>query len=231
MLLTRTLRYGFSLLLTSGFFPLQGYAEPLFFGPSAYRSSADIPIGFYTGGSPTVLETFEDGLLNFGITASAGSILFQGSITDSVDADDGNIDGYGISGRSWFSIAGSSGVTFTFSGSLPTAAGMVWTDGSGTTSFQAFGPGMVSLGQIGPVALADGTFAGTTGEDRFFGVQDAGGILAIRLSNTSGGIEIDHLQYGIAPSSSAPEPTAFSLLAIGLAALYRRGFSRSAQKS
>jgi uncharacterized repeat protein (TIGR01451 family) len=50
---------------------------------------------------------------------------------------------------------------------------------------------------IGPVSIADGSNAGTTGEDRFFGVTNVGGISAIKISNSSGGIEVDHLQYGL----------------------------------
>ena len=129
-------------------------------------------------------------------------------MTDSVDADDGSIDGSGTNGHSFFSGSGSTGITFTFDatvlGSLPTQVGILWTDGSGTTLFEAFGPGGVPLGQIGPVAIADGSFVGETAEDRFFGVTNPGGISAIRISNTSGGIEVDHLQYGIfalAPSA------------------------------
>src|SRR4030095_13348976 len=82
------------------------------------------------------------------------------------------------------------------------------TDGEGTTLFEAFGPGGVPLGQIGPVAIADGSFSGTTAEDRFFGITNPAGISAIRISNTSGGIEVDHLQYGIFGAAPPPPPTA-----------------------
>ena len=186
-------------------------AAPNFFGPTPYLSDADIPAGFYAGGSPAALENFEDGTLGFGITASAGGVALPGPLTDSVDADDGVIDGFGLAGHSWyFGPLAASGVTFTFSAPLPTAAGIVWTDGSGTVTFEAFGPGMVSLGTIGPVAIGDTEIGGQTAEDRFFGVQNAGGILAIKLSNTSGGIEVDHVQYGAAPSVSIPSSQVFS---------------------
>jgi hypothetical protein len=93
---------------------------------------------------------------------------------------------------------------------------MVWTDGAGTTTFQAFGPGMVLLGTVGPVAIADGGFTGATAEDRFFGVHDLGGILAIKLSNTVGGIEVDHVQYGAAPVQAAvPEPASLAIWGLG----------------
>lgn len=196
-------------------------AAPIFFGPTPYLSSGAIPVGFYAGGSPTALENFEDGTLSFGITASAGAVIPPGSagLIDSVDGDDGVIDGSGLAGHSWFFGSGATGVTFTFSGPLPTAAGMVWTDGAGTTTFEAFGPGMVSLGTIGPAAIADGSFSGTTAEDRFFGVQDPGGILAIKLRNTSGGIEVDHVQFGAVPSAVVPEPSAITLLGLGALSL------------
>lgn len=181
-------------------------AAPIFVGPTSYTSQADRPAGFYAGAGPTFLEDFEDFSLDGGITASTGVVISPGGSTDSVDADDGTIDGFGTAGRSWFSGNGVVGVTFTFP-QLVTAAGAVWTDGAGTTSFEAFGPGMVSLGTIGPVAIADASHGGTTGEDRFFGVQDPNGILAIKLSNSAGGIEIDHVQYG-----QVPEPTSAVLL-------------------
>jgi hypothetical protein len=165
-------------------------AQATFFGPTPYLSTADIPAGFYGGGTFDFLEDFEDGTLDGGITASAGSVLAPGAVTDSVDADDGAIDGSGSTGFSHLST----GVTFTFSPPLPTAAGLVWTDGSGGYTFEAFGPGAVSLGTVGPVTLGDGLFTGGTAEDRFFGVQDAGGIEAIRISG--GAVETDHVQYG-----------------------------------
>lgn len=174
-----------------------------FFGPTPYLSSADIPSGFFTG--PYSLETFEDGSLDFGITFTAvgGFIITPGPTTDSVDADDGAIDGLGNGGRTF--VADNT-VTFTFPNPLPTAAGIVWTDGavgSGTT-FEAFGPGMVSLGTVGPALLADGSYAGGTAEDRFFGVQNAAGVLAVRITHNGGQVEVDHVMFGSA--FAAPDP-------------------------
>ena len=128
------------------------------------------------------------------------SVVFGPSIHDSVDADDGAIDGSGLAGDDWFSGCGSCGVTFHFDdgalGDLPTYAGMVWTDGAGTITFEAFDENGVSLGKIFGND-ADGSFNGETAEDRFFGVFNSGGISAIKLSNASGGIELDHVQYGL----------------------------------
>jgi hypothetical protein len=194
-------------------------AQATFVGPSPYLSAANIPAGFYAGGAPTALENFEDCTLGFGITANAGSPIGPGGLcgngfgaVDSVDADDGVIDGSGTFGSSWFVANGATGVTFTFSTAV-TAAGCVWTDGGGTTTFEAFGPGMVSLGTIGPVAIADGSPNGETAEDRFFGVKDPHGIVAIKLSNTVGGMEVDHVQYGAAasPVPALPRYGSFAL--------------------
>ena len=214
-----------------------------FLGPSPYLSQADSPFAASITAGTTYLETFESGALTTpGVTPSTGSVIAPGGITDSVDGDDGSIDGSGTGGHSFFSGDGATGITFTFDagvlGHLPTQVGIVWTDGAGTTTFEAFGPGGASLGQIGPVAIADGTFSGTTAEDRFFGVTNPAGISAIHISNTSGGIEVDHLQYGIfgaapppPPSTTVPVPTtsegALALLALvaaafGLGALGRR---------
>jgi len=185
-----------------------------FIGPTPYLSKNDSPFLTSINAGTTFLETFESGALATpGVTASAGSAIGPGGLTDSVDGDDGSIDGSGTNGHSFFSGSGSTGITFTFDatvlGSLPTQVGIVWTDGAGTTLFEAFGPGGVPLGQIGPVAIADGSFSGTTDEDRFFGVTNAGGISAIRISNTSGGIEVDHLQYGV--FGAAPPPPTLSI--------------------
>jgi hypothetical protein len=176
-------------------------AGPSFFGPTPYRSVADVPVGFYAGGVPRFLEDFEDFSLSGGVTASSGTPA-RGSFADSVDADDGSIDGSGQAGTSFGhpSTGFPDFIDFTFTSPLPTAAGLVWTDSiGGTVSFAAFGPGMQSLGQIGPFTLVQPGTTGQTAEDRFFGVHNAGGILAIRIIDTARNFEVDHVQYGSAP--------------------------------
>lgn len=201
--------------------PSHLYASPIFFGPTPYLSSADIPAGFFAGAFS--LETFEDNSLDFGLVASGVSpfILGPGFTTDSVDADDGSIDGNGNNGHS-FVANDTPGVTFTLPG-LPTAAALVWTDGAGSrfsTTFEAFGPGMVSLGTI-VVAVGDPfIFTGQTAEDRFFGVQDAGGILAIRIATPGAAqIETDHIMFGAAPNDANQVPEPSTLVLVGLGAL------------
>lgn len=168
-----------------------------FFGPVPYLSRADIPAGLYLSAGPTELEDFEDGTLDSTIIASSGGVIppgFEGLI-DSVDADDGTIDGSGLNGHSWFAA----GVKFTFPpGTI--AAGVVWTDGAGEgVTFSAFGPGNVPLGVIGPFnGLGDGVFSGETAEDRFFGVRDADGVESIFITSQSGGMELDHVQFELA---------------------------------
>lgn len=202
-------------------------ATPVFINPTTpYLSTADIPVGFYVGGAPTLLDTLEDRSLDARLSGSGGALLDVGfaGARDSVDADDGLIDGNcgpQTAGRcvSWFNGNGAQGVTFTFvgSGALPTAFGLVWTDGGGTITFSAIGAEGQSLGSVSASGFADNSFGGTTGEDRFFGVQFAGGIRSITITNSSGGIEVDHIQYGaMAP---VPEPESWALMAAGLALL------------
>jgi hypothetical protein len=216
------------------------------FGPSAYLcfDTATAPAGCGGADSPFKslsfsffhLETFEDHLLNVpGVSASAGgvtSVVFGPAIHDSVDADDGTIDGSGLAGDSFFA-SGFPGITFTFSaavlGALPSHAGIVWTDGAGTISFSASGPGGAlvpcSISGFSAAGVPDGSFSGTTGEDRFFGCSDPGGISSIHIENSAGGIEVDHLQYGLiaapgpGPTPGVPGPAGLVLLGSGLIGL------------
>jgi hypothetical protein len=207
-------------------------------GPSPYLSSADSPFA----GLPFSyfhLEDFEDGSLNTpGVSVTAGAVVVSpGGTTDSVDADDGAIDGLGQAGHSLYSNAVLFSMAFQFDagalGALPTHAGVVWTDVgfftsgdtfSGPVTAEAFDSASLSLGTIGPVVMGgDGTVNGATAEDRFFGFSSPGGIsrLVITMAN-SADWEVDHLQYG----RLVPEPAAVWLAIVGvcgLAARRRRG--------
>lgn len=199
-------------------------------GPTPYQSFADSPfrgVAFQSFG----LEDFEDGLLNTpGVASTTGTVNNPNIDTDSVDGDDGLFDGRGSSGHSWYSNNLFSVVTFTFSpvgGELPTHAGVVWTDvgfvSQGSNGFanvflEAFGPTGNSLGTTTPALLGDGNVQGGTGEDRFLGVIDLGGISRIEIhTDTSLDWEVDHVQFGVVPA-----PTGLALAAVAGAFVNRR---------
>ncbi len=187
-------------------------------GPTPYFSTADSPFAGRTG---FAYADMEGGVFSLpGAIGSAGGPFGPGGNTDSVDGDDGSIDGLGQAGWSWFSGSGAVGVTFTFDpvaiGFTPTNVGIVWTDGSGPITFEAFDTAGNSLGTVSG-NHADNTFGGTTVDDRFYGISYAGGVGSIHLSNTGGGIELDHVQYAL------PTPGVVGTVALaGLAGLRRR---------
>jgi len=153
------------------------------------------------------LEDFEDHQLNVpGFTASGMSLMinskgyFGPGLWDSIDTDDGVINGTNNVGNGHYGDSlwgnGQPGITFTFDGNvlgaLPTHAGIVWTAGSNPIVFEAFDQDGVSLG-IMTGNNADGSVAGQTGEDCFYGVINTGGISSFWISDNAG-IEVDHLQ-------------------------------------
>lgn len=188
-------------------------------GPTPYLSVVDSP---FLGSLGFTLEDFEDGLFNIpGVSANVGAPFGPGGSTDSVDADDGLIDGIGTNGRSYHYADAIAGIRFTFDeivlGTLPTRAGLVWTDGNNSIVFEAFDRNGVSLGIL-VGSHGDGSYFGTTGDDRFYGVEYAAGIGSIHIRSTGGGgIEVDHLQYGWIPT-----PGALGVLGMGVLAASRR---------
>lgn len=208
-------------------------AETTFFGPERpYLSVEDTPEEFYCNLCDecfTVLEDFEDDSLDHGIMIEGVEARIIGpefttgvsGLTDSVDGDDGVIDGVGNEAHSFFSPGNT--LTITFPEAVK-SAGFAWTDGDRNTGTRVefFGPDG-SLGSIGPRFLADSGFQGSTGEDAFFGAQDPDGITSIVVTNIGGsGIEIDHVQYEICncpvpePSSAALASSLIAMLVIGL---------------
>ncbi len=150
------------------------------------------------------LENFEDGALNTpGVSASStttSKASGSASLIDSVDCDDGIIDGKCPNCDALFSPNGA--LEFTFDaqllGALPTHVGMVWTDGGfnstvTVTGYDAAGAVIYTQTVLG---IGDDSNTGTTAEDRFFGIVHYDGVKRVTLANTSGGIEVDHLQYG-----------------------------------
>jgi hypothetical protein len=184
-----------------------------YLGPTPYLSRNDSPLLL----TKPELDDLEDGALDLlGVSADHGAVYGPAGNCDSVDADDGSIDGSGTAGHSFFYAGGNTGIRFSFDdsliGSFPTSAGVTWTDGGSNSSvyFEAFDASGASLGQIGPYAIADGSNSGQTAEDHFFGIACRGGISAIKIKNTTGGIEVDHVQYGVGALSLEANDTTLS---------------------
>ncbi len=188
-------------------------------GPTPYLSFADSPFNpaAYTS---FYFDDLEDGAFNlpgasvsevYCITNEPG--CFQGSLVDSVGNGGNQTVGHSL----W---SGSGSVTLVFDktvlGSLPVAAGLVWTDGLNPIHFEAFDQNGASLGVI-IGNHADGSFTGGTAEDRFYGATNAGGISRIVIFNPPA-IEVDHIQFGVGTlARGVPEPAEWALLLIGLA--------------
>jgi len=198
--------------------------DTVFYGPTPYLSQADAPFhpadftNFY-------LEDVEDNAINtLGLHVSGPSLCIAGfdcfvgsGLTDSV----GN-GGNGQLGRSIWTN-GSTTITFDQNelGTFPTYAGLVWTDGVDPINFEAFDQNGVSLGGIFDQHHADGSFAGTLEDDRFYGLTHLGGISKLVITDNPGQ-EIDHIQYGfsvIPTEHGVPEPAAWALMLTGFAGL------------
>jgi len=224
--------------------PVIAQAGTVQFGPTAYlqgspiAGSGDTPAGFFDFSHPDCvgwIEDFEMGTIDSFLTIDGGpngGILppnsFSGlamSVTDSVDGDDGSVDGNGNGGYSYFA-KGVQSVTVSFASAVH-SAGLVFTDGDNASSsvkLEAFDPLGNSLGVIDAGDLADDTYTGETAEDRFLGfTDDMTGIGSIMLSiNAGDGIEIDHVHW---QTACVPEPNAqlMSIFAmLGLIGVRRR---------
>lgn len=185
-------------------------------GPSHYYCFNDSPFfGIDFSAGYFYLEDFEDGLLNVpGVTSNGGrrSSSFSASIVDGVDCDTGIIDGDSCGGDAFWN-PGSPGFILDFDasvlGALPTHVGVVWVDGAGIITFKAFDQDLVEIGTLtGNHANSNFACINSTEEDRFYGVIFGNGVTTgvrrIQISNSSGGIEIDHLQYGHLIRQCAP---------------------------
>jgi hypothetical protein len=176
-----------------------GDLPPEFLGATPYVSPADSP--FETDEFGFCIEDFEDGSFDVPGATGNGIVLSPSEIIDSVDADDGIVDGSGSGGHSYFAGNGTTGIQIDFDPQrvhgLPTQVGIVWTDGgfAALVTFEAFDSAGVSLGKLTGVLHADNSNSGETAEDRFYGITTPGeGISRIVITNTGGGIEVDHVQ-------------------------------------
>jgi hypothetical protein len=193
-------------------------ASTFYFNASqAYRGLSDSPFYANAGGS-FHLENFENGSTNALLTAIGGSIRGPSASTDSVDGDDGSVDGSGQGGHS-YSTNGRS-MTFRFGnvgGHKPTMAGLVFTDGrpNSMITFRAWDANGDLIGRV-RARLGDLARNGGTAEDRFFGIANDEGISRFRIDSSRAGFEVDHLQFAYG-FSVVPVPPALGLGLAGLA--------------
>ncbi len=211
---------GIAIVFLAGSF---AHGAAVFYGPTHYYSPADSPFDLSGLGTNFWLEDFEDLLLNTpGVTSINGAPRAPSSLTDSVDGDDGAIDGHG-NGASYMVRPGILGMDFVFDasalGGLPSYAGIVVTDGYGkdglpqaTAEFYDANDNLI--GTLN--SLYENFDVNTTDDDWFLGVYHSTGISRIHLWNYGTGssnLEVDHLQYGY------PIPEG-STLALSLSALF-----------
>jgi hypothetical protein len=165
----------------------------------SYKSIADIPQGFYASGSPDYVEDFEDGAANnLKVEGPGLYITPKGKAsTDSVDADDGAIDGHGSLGRSAWTDANAGNQQITLDAPA-TAVGVVLTDGLGRWIVDAFDSNAQLVASSAEVELV-APHTGETDEDTFVGFHHDTGIKVLVLRKVTpgaSGLETDHIQYG-----------------------------------
>lgn len=229
---TVQLRKLLAIAISTLLLPVAAQAATMSFGPTPYlqadSSSQDTPAGFFDFTSPGFktawIEDFEpdnvtpapDAFLTITSDSGNGEILGPGAlspsgsgafVTDSVDGDDGAVDGSGTGGHSWFAN-GANEITVSFMNGVR-AAGLVFTDGDSSSTkitLEAFDTLGASLGLIDAGDLAGPFNTGQTDEDRFLGFNDdMTNIGSIKLVMTGGdGIEIDHVHW----QEPVPEPGA-----------------------
>jgi hypothetical protein len=173
--------------------------------PVAYKSRADSPFKGIVFATYDHFEDWEDGAVNTpGVTPSSTQLGSSfGSLVDSIDGDDGVVDGKceKDGGLCDSGFAGGS-IDFVFDasvlGALPTHVGIAWTDGSPGCDavFEAYDASDVLIGSKTAAAVGDGTNSGSVDEDRYFTVVHAAGVKKIVVKSSAGGVEVDHLHYG-----------------------------------
>lgn len=175
--------------------------------PVSYRSRADSPFVGVVLSTYDHFEDWEDGMVNTpGVTPSSTQLGsdFGAGLIDSVDGDDGTVDGVcqKIDGTCNDGFANGT-ISFTFDatalgGQLPTHVGIAWTDGSFNCDaiFEAYDATDTLIGTRTATGVGDGSNSGTVEEDRYFAVVHRAGVKRIVVTSSSGGVEVDHLHYG-----------------------------------
>jgi hypothetical protein len=179
-------------------------------GPARPYTSVADGESFWQG-MPHELEDFEspeslapDFLIDCGWRVGADFLSSDGvPIADSVDADDGRIDGKGGQGSAWY--CPETALTVAFLQPVQQAS-LVWTDGdpqSTNVMVELMGVDGRLLAALDAGNLADDFLSGTTAEDRFIGFTSEVPIGSVSVKSIGGrGLEIDHLAYAV-----VPEPT------------------------
>jgi hypothetical protein len=146
-------------------------------------------------------ETFEDGAVNTpGLSIGGGSIFTPGPTTDSVDFDDGSLNGSGTGGWSYKANAGAT-ITISINQAaltgLPERLAFAWTDGAQNSSLTLVvttGTNATFTRTLGPAM--DASTNGGTAEDRLVSITSSQGIKSVAITASGGqGFEIDHVQY------------------------------------
>lgn len=171
-----------------------------------YLSRADSPFNGVAFSSYLHFEDWEDGLVNTpGVTPSSTEVGGSfGALVDSVDGDDGVVNGKceKAVGTCNSGFSGSGAIEFTFDaavlGALPSHVGIAWTDGAPSCDaiFEAYDAANALIGTKTAVAVGDPGNTGNVAEDRLFCVVHAAGVKRIVVKSSAGGVEVDHLQYG-----------------------------------
>jgi hypothetical protein len=193
-----------------------------FIGPTPYLSKADSPFPVDGSNPNFYLEDFEDGLLNSPglfqplLPITHGTVSSPSEETDSVDLDDGAVDGLGRDGHSLRSNAyivfpidppvSWSDARFGFDaptlGFHPNAFGFVWTDGIAPSAVlvEVFDAQWNLLAYHEYAGLGDSLSSGQTDEDRLLGVVCDSPFAFVQITSKyagpPGSFEIDHVQYG-----------------------------------
>ena len=197
-------------------------SRPTVFGPFPYLGPFSSPFSqFIIDSEYYFLEDFEDGSFNQpGITVNTGEVISDLQDADSVDADDGLVDGVGR-GHSYLTSSGEQrsgidSVLFTFDEqvlqSLPNyfvvvtdfTCEQIGSSYNANISFEAYGKDGFPIISTDAINFGDRNNSGETSADRFWGIYSIDGVKAIKIKYhdpeiCSGfkSLELDHIQYGL----------------------------------